>query len=157
MVLWYAAKSKDPNTQCGAMIVSKDNEPLGWGYNGPPKQIDDFMMHWGREPYEGLTKYDLVDHSEENAIKYSCGNLYQSTMYVSAKPCKDCMKDIVRAGISRVVYFDAEPDKGSMLEDEEMMKTEQIAELGNVELICVSKKLTWMAEWYDRLKQMGAV
>jgi len=157
MALWYAAKSKDPDTQCGAMIVSKDNEPLGWGYNGPPKQIDDDAIHWGREEFEGLDKYDLADHSEENAISYSCGDLEGATMYVSAKPCKGCMKGIVRSGIKRVVYFAAEPGEGSMLADEAMQKTDKIAELGHVELVPIFKKLSWMEERWEQLKQMGAV
>jgi len=157
MALWYAAKSKDPVTQCGAMIVSRNNEPLGWGYNGPPRQIPDDAIHWGREEYDGLDKYDLVDHSESNAIEYSCGDLEGATIYVSAKPCKDCMKDIVRKGIKRVVWYDSEPDKDSMLADEAMNKTEKIARLGGVEMIPISSKLLWMQERWEQLKQMGVI
>ena len=45
---WIAAKSKDPSTQCGAIIVSRDNSPLGTGYNGPPKKINDTSVSWDR-------------------------------------------------------------------------------------------------------------
>ena len=30
MAFWAASKSKDPNTQCGAFIIGKDNSPIGW-------------------------------------------------------------------------------------------------------------------------------
>ena len=36
-----AMRSKDPNTQVGACIVSQENKILSMGYNGFPKGCDD--------------------------------------------------------------------------------------------------------------------
>jgi len=48
-------------------------------------------------------------HSEINSLVYSMNNganLKDATIYVTAKPCVNCTKAIVTAGISRIVYFD---------------------------------------------------
>ena len=41
-----AMRSKDPNTQVGACIVSKENKILSMGYNGFPKGCDDDEYPW---------------------------------------------------------------------------------------------------------------
>ena len=42
-----AMRSKDPNTQVGACIVSEDNKILSMGYNGFPKGCSDDEFPWG--------------------------------------------------------------------------------------------------------------
>jgi dCMP deaminase len=156
MALWYMAKSKDPKTQNGALVISEDNTPMGWGYNGPPKQIDDDDIDWCRKG--DITKYDLVDHAEDNAIEYSCDNLEGATIYVSGRPCPPCMRKIVRAGIKRVVWFNRKVDKGSTLADQaKVKKTEYIARKGNVKLEMFAGDLSWMEKHYEFLRQIGAV
>ena len=61
-------RSKDPNSQVGACIVSSDNKILSMGYNGFPSGCSDDEFPWERkgEPYN--TKYLYVTHSELNAI-----------------------------------------------------------------------------------------
>lgn len=49
IALLSSQRSKDPNTQVGACIVSKDNRILSIGYNGAPRGLDDDTMHWDRE------------------------------------------------------------------------------------------------------------
>ena len=64
-----AMRSKDPNTQVGACIVSEDNKILSMGYNGFPSGCSDDEFPWSREdedPYN--EKYFYVTHSELNAI-----------------------------------------------------------------------------------------
>ena len=63
-------RSKDPNTQVGACIVSPDNKILSMGYNGFPKGCSDDEFPWERENANdrNLTKYPFVTHSELNAI-----------------------------------------------------------------------------------------
>ena len=46
VALISAERSKDPNTQVGACIVSKDNKILSVGYNGAPNGYDDEHMPW---------------------------------------------------------------------------------------------------------------
>ena len=42
-------RSKDPNTQVGACIVSEDNKILSVGYNGFPTGCGDDEFPWERE------------------------------------------------------------------------------------------------------------
>lgn len=98
-------RSKDPNTQVGACIVSDDNKILSMGYNGFPWGCSDDEFPWGREGDEVETKYPYVTHSELNAIlNYRGGSLEGTKLYVSLFPCNECAKAIIQAGIRTVVY-----------------------------------------------------
>ena len=63
-----AMRSKDPNTQVGACIVSGDNRILSIGYNGTPNGFRDDCFPWDREGEILDTKYIYVVHAERNAI-----------------------------------------------------------------------------------------
>ena len=103
-----AFRSKDPNTQVGACIVSNDTKILSMGYNGFPRGCADDVFPWGRDnsendPYN--SKYLYVTHSELNAIlNYRGGSLEGSKLYVTLFPCNECAKAIIQAGIKTVVY-----------------------------------------------------
>ncbi|MBQ8591306.1 MAG: dCMP deaminase family protein [Lachnospiraceae bacterium] len=100
-------RSKDPNTQVGACIVSEDYKILSMGYNGFPKGCSDDEFPWDREGSELETKYAYVTHSELNAIlNYRGGSLEGAKIYVSLFPCNECAKAIIQAGIKEVVYAD---------------------------------------------------
>ena len=77
-------RSKDPNSQVGACIVSEDNKILSMGYNGFPKGCSDDEFPWAREGEPLATKYLYVTHSELNAIlNYRGGSLEGAKLYVS--------------------------------------------------------------------------
>ena len=98
-------RSKDPNTQVGACIVSEDNKILSVGYNGFPIGCSDDEFPWSREGEEAETKYPYVTHSELNAIlNYRGGSLAGSKLYVSLFPCNECAKAIIQSGIRSIVY-----------------------------------------------------
>ena len=99
-------RSKDPNTQVGACIVSNDNKILSMGYNGFPVGCSDEEFPWDRDGDDDLdTKYPFVTHSELNAIlNYRGGSLEGTKLYVSLFPCNECAKAIIQAGIKTVVY-----------------------------------------------------
>ena len=98
-------RSKDPNTQVGACIVSKENKILSMGYNGFPKGCDDDVFPWNREGDLENSKYAYVTHSELNAIlNYRGGSLEGAKIYVALFPCTECAKAIIQAGIRTVVY-----------------------------------------------------
>lgn len=99
-------RSKDPNTQVGACIVSNDNKILSMGYNGFPVGCSDEEFPWDRDGEDDLdTKYPFVTHSELNAIlNYRGGSLEGTKLYVSLFPCNECAKAIIQAGIKTVVY-----------------------------------------------------
>lgn len=102
-----AMRSKDPNTQVGACIVSEEHKILSMGYNGFPIGCSDDEFPWVREgePYDN--KYFYTTHSELNAIlNYRGGSLEGSRMYVTLFPCNECAKAIIQAGIRTVVYAD---------------------------------------------------
>lgn len=98
-------RSKDPNSQVGACIVSSDNKILSMGYNGFPMGCSDDEFPWEREGEELDQKYLYVVHSELNAIlNYRGGDLEGAKIYVSLFPCNECAKAIIQAGIKTIVY-----------------------------------------------------
>ena len=108
-----AKRSKDPNTQVGACIVSKDKKILSVGYNGAPNGYNDEILPWDREGSFIDTKYAYVCHAELNAILNNKGsNLEGSTLYVDLFPCNECAKAIIQCGIKEIVYK-SEKYKGS--------------------------------------------
>lgn len=103
-----AMRSKDPSTQVGACIVSKDNRILSIGYNGAPNGFDDDDFPWAREGNPIDTKYFYVCHGEMNAIMNYHGNkkeLEEARIYVDLFPCNECAKLIIQSGIKEVIYL----------------------------------------------------
>ena len=102
-----ARRSKDPNTQVGACIVSEDNIIISTGYNGMPKGCSDDEFPWDRKgENEAATKYPYVVHAELNAILNASGrDLRGSRIYVALFPCNECAKSIIQSGIKEVRYL----------------------------------------------------
>ncbi len=104
VALLASKRSKDPNTQVGACIVSPDNIILSTGYNGFPIGCSDDEYPWAREGEE--TKYPYVVHAELNAILNCNGkSLHGASIYVALFPCNECAKAIIQSGIREVVYL----------------------------------------------------
>ena len=102
-----AMRSKDPSTQVGSCLVSKDNRILSVGYNGTPARVNDNEMNWNRDCEWLYSKYPVVVHSEHNAIANYRGSqrdLIGSKLYVDLFPCSACAKLVVTAGIEEVIY-----------------------------------------------------
>mgnify|MGYP001088756366 CR=1 FL=1 len=116
-------RSKDPNTQVGACIVSKENKILSMGYNGFPKGCDDDEYPWNRDGDVYDSKYAYVTHSELNAIlNYNGGSLAGAKLYVSLFPCNECAKAIIQSGIKEVIYdSDKYADTSSVVASKRMM------------------------------------
>lgn len=99
-----AGRSKDPNTQVGACIVSPENIIISTGYNGMPKGCSDDEFPWERTGEE--TKYPFVVHAELNAILNANGrDLRGSRLYVALFPCNECAKAIIQSGVKEVLYL----------------------------------------------------
>ena len=99
-------RSKDPNTQVGACIVSPEKKIIGVGYNGFPIGCSDDDLPWAREGEWLETKYPYVCHAELNAILNSpISSLKGATLYVALFPCNECAKAIIQTGIRKVVYL----------------------------------------------------
>lgn len=118
-----ALRSKDPNTQVGACIVSEDNKILSMGYNGLPIGCSDDEFPWNREGDPLDNKYMYTAHSELNAIlNYRGGSLDNAKMYVTLFPCNECAKAIIQAGIKTLVYdSDKYADTASVIASKRML------------------------------------
>ena len=94
-----ATRSKDPATQVGAVVVSKNNRLLGCGYNGMPEGYVEDPAIWERP-----VKYDHVCHAELNAILNCEKPPVDGKVFVTLFPCKQCAKVIAAARIKKVYY-----------------------------------------------------
>lgn len=97
--------SKDPSTQCGAVIVRPDLSIASVGYNGFPRLTDDAdEIYADRE-----LKYARVVHAEMNAILSAYEPVRGYTIYTYpaglGPSCDRCTAHIVQSGIKRVVHF----------------------------------------------------
>ncbi len=119
-----AMRSKDPNSQVGACIVSPENKILSLGYNGMPIGCSDDEMPWDREGDPLKTKYMYVCHAELNAILNSAhNNLKGARIYVTMSPCNECAKAIIQSGIREVVFgMDKYPDSPSSIASRMMFR-----------------------------------
>lgn len=93
-----ASWSKDPSTQCGAVIVDHDRHIVGTGYNGFPMHIPDCPAILNNRE----AKYKLVIHAERNAIDNSRGSVADCILYVTHPCCVDCAQYIIDSGIRTV-------------------------------------------------------
>lgn len=118
-----AKRSKDPNTQVGACIVSDDNKILSMGYNGFPNGCSDDEFPWNRDGEPLNNKYFYSTHSELNAIlNYRGGSLEGAKLYVTLFPCNECAKAIIQAGIKTLVYdCDKYSDTPSVIASKRML------------------------------------
>ncbi len=104
VALLASKRSKDPNTQVGACIVSQENIILSTGYNGFPCGCSDDDFPWDRDGAE--TKYPFVVHAELNAILNAHGkSLDGARIYVALFPCNECAKAIIQSGIKEIIYL----------------------------------------------------
>lgn len=93
-----AARSKDPNTQVGAVIVNPDGRIVSQGYNGMPEGMC--------ECWDDTVKDDLVVHAEVNAVANAARtgvSTLGGTMYVTLPPCLPCARVVAASGVSHVV------------------------------------------------------
>ena len=117
-------RSKDPNTQVGACIVSEDHKILSMGYNGFPTGCSDDEFPWEREGEPLENKYFYTTHSELNAIlNYRGGSLEGASIYVTLFPCNECAKAIIQSGIREVVYdSDKYADTAGVMASKKMLR-----------------------------------
>ena len=105
-----ATKSKDPNTQVGALLVdSESRRIIGTGYNGFPANVLETFERWERP-----TKYSFVCHAEMNVIAAAAKFGIKTDgcdLYVTLHPCCDCAKLVASAGIKRIFYIDDGSDQ----------------------------------------------
>ncbi|MBI4441121.1 dCMP deaminase family protein [Candidatus Woesearchaeota archaeon] len=107
-----ATRSKCVTRQVGAVLVLGDVR-MSDGYNGTPRGIpncneggclrcNDRTIPSGQQ----LDKCICI-HAESNAILNAYTPVRGATLYVTTSPCLFCAKEIIQAGIVRVIYDEA--------------------------------------------------
>ncbi len=107
--------------QVGAVIV-KDNQVLATGYNGAPKglpnccDLNECLRQKMNIPSGERHELCRAVHAENNAITQCAVNGVSckgGTIYVTASPCIMCLKQIINAGILKIVALEIYPDEMS--------------------------------------------
>jgi dCMP deaminase len=119
-----AAKSKDPSTRVGAVIVNQRNRVISTGYNGFPAGSDDeAILSQGRE-----VKLAHTIHAELNAIAGAAiegVSTNDCKMYIFFTPCMPCAIVIHQAGIREIIIDKKWQDK---IPDDWLASTEESIE-----------------------------
>jgi len=134
-----AQKSKDPSTKVGCVIVGPDNEIRSTGFNGFPRGVQEenyqtplmvtgtgIPARWRKidvsDRWERPAKYEWVEHAERNAV-YNAARigvaLKGCTAYLNwePRPCVECCKAFIQAGIIEVVGPDTPFPSGGTRKD----------------------------------------
>ena len=103
-----ASASKCVSKQVGAVIV-KDGRILSTGYNGTPAGYTNCSVHWDgeytKDHHEWSKTYEI--HAEMNALIWAARkgiSIEDATIFVTLEPCSECSKNLIAAGIKRIVY-----------------------------------------------------
>ena len=91
--------SKDPSTKCAALIVRPNRSIVSFGVNNFPQGIEDKPERLNDRPL----KYELVVHSEENALLHAREKVVGYTMYCSTVPCCRCAMSMIQMSIGQVI------------------------------------------------------
>jgi dCMP deaminase len=119
IALQYANhRSVDPATRHGCIFVSKNNKLLAMGYNSFPADCQDDKL-----PLTRPEKYEIIVHSETNAIINSERSLEGATAYITGFPCPRCFGNMINAKIKKIVYG---PVGSHQLRDSDMKLIEQL-------------------------------
>ena len=96
-----AARSPDPSTQNGAVLIDRKGWLIGLGYNRFPDKVA-----CTEERLKRPAKYHLIWHAEESALYDAVRrgfDLDRSTLVCPWQACSECAKAIVGLGVSRIV------------------------------------------------------
>lgn len=114
LALAVRARANCLGSRVGAVIV-KDRRVLSTGYNGTPSKMKN-CMDGGCERcanpdrYESGKGYDvcICVHAEQNALLAAARfgiAVEGATIYTTMQPCFGCTKELLQAGVERVVYI----------------------------------------------------
>ena len=105
--------SKDPSTKVGAVIIGNNGEVLAQGYNGFPRLVKDTKDRLNDQK----KKYRFIVHAELNCIYHAARiglGLHGATMFIfGLPPCNECIKGIIQAGITSLVFETLSTDNNS--------------------------------------------
>ncbi len=125
-IAWTVSKkSKDPSTKVGCVIVSADNEPISFGYNGFVAGCDENYMTFER-PYKDM----MSIHAEMNALIFAKRSLKGARVYCTHISCENCMKHLLQAGIKEIIYDKCDTNGGFINDDRKKVITSLIKSTG---------------------------
>ena len=112
-----AKRSTCKRRQVGALLV-KNKRILATGYNGAPPGLPhclDTGCLREQEQIPSGERHELCRglHAEQNIIiqaAYHGVSIDGSFLYCTNMPCSICMKMIISAGITKIIYEDGYPD-----------------------------------------------
>ena len=108
------SRSTCPRLQVGA-VITKNNYIKATGYNGSPPGL----VHCTEVGCLMINNHcRRTIHAEVNAVMNTSPiDLQGATIYVTARPCMECSKVILAAGITRVVFGKDYPQEYDFFKD----------------------------------------
>lgn len=107
----FAQQSHCQSRQVGAILVNKHDHLIAQGWNGAPSGSSCRHCRRCNEPCnsgENLEKA-ICAHAEANLLGH-CAKAgvatNGATLYCTTRPCSECAKLIIAAGIATVIYFE---------------------------------------------------
>ena len=114
-----ATRSTCLHRQVGCVMV-RDKRILCTGYNGSPSGAPHCLdVGCAREGIPSGERLDLCRavHAEANAMAQAAMHgiaLKGATAYVTIRPCANCMRLLIQAGVERVVFGEGYPDETTL-------------------------------------------
>jgi dCMP deaminase len=118
--------SSDPSTKVGCVIVTEKYEPVSFGYNDFINGCDRKLM-----TFERPQKYMLIVHAEINALIAARRSIENCRVYVTHAPCPNCLRNLIQAGVSEIVY-DSFDTNGKFMDDVNIEVTEILVKANKI-------------------------
>ena len=119
LAFFLAERTDDPRKGVGAVIINRDKDIVGLGWNGfPTKSLyGEFPRPSDKDVPVGSRadkKYRYIIHAEQNALLLrNTKNIVDSTLIVTMTPCDECTPLIEMQGIETVVLGEKRREDGS--------------------------------------------
>ena len=147
-----AAKSKDPSSKMGCVIVDPHKRVVSLGYNGLVQSANESKLTLSERPM----KYYFVIHSEMNALLFARHDLTGCTLYNRVATCDNCLKHCLQAGIKRFVYRElrvkshsTDPKKSMTNIDTDEAVIRLLASMPEVETLNLTNGKTYIEDILD--------
>ena len=146
LAFFLAERTDDPRKGVGAVLINRDKDIVGLGWNGfPTKSLyGEFPRAADKDPPVGERvdkKYPYIIHAEQNALLMrNTKNIVDSTLIVTMTPCDDCTPLIEMQGIKTVVLGEKRREN----ESRELMKFTKFQQSSFVCFQLASKTQTQM-------------
>lgn len=94
-----AKESQEPSTKVGCVIVDKNNNIVSVGCNN---YAIDRSSEYSTD--EKPMRYLISVHAEMRALISAGRSIKDCKLYVTHAPCENCLKHLIVAGVSEIIY-----------------------------------------------------